>query len=190
MNVHALRHSCGTHLSKAGVAPRTAQAVIRQSDIKLTMNTYTDARLLDTAEAVELLPFLPLVTSDPMVGAEEDAPRNVAPNVAPNPGNCSSPQSLIVHGGDVKDLSPEEENALKTVVLQRLKQSGRHDLNVRPLRPERISALTNTPEIAGRIETPSSRCSNGCTRCLVPYNVMQSNSCAYYRRWMTSQEQD
>jgi len=53
VHVHALRHSFGTHLSLAGVAPRTAQAAMRHSNISLTMNTYTDARLLDTASAIE-----------------------------------------------------------------------------------------------------------------------------------------
>ncbi len=53
VHIHALRHSFGTHLSKAGVTPRVAQAAMRHSDISLTMNTYTDARLLDTAEAIE-----------------------------------------------------------------------------------------------------------------------------------------
>ncbi len=55
VHVHALRHSFGIHLSKAGVAPRVAQAAMRHSNISLTMGTYTDARLLDTAEAVERL---------------------------------------------------------------------------------------------------------------------------------------
>jgi hypothetical protein len=59
VHIHALRHSFGTHLSKAGVAPRVAQAAIRHSKIELTMNTYTDAKLLDTSAAVESLPDLP-----------------------------------------------------------------------------------------------------------------------------------
>jgi integrase len=57
VHVHALRHSFGTHLSMAGVAPRVAQAAMPHSNISLTMNTYTDARLLDTAAAVESLPI-------------------------------------------------------------------------------------------------------------------------------------
>ncbi len=71
VHIHALRHSFGTHLSMAGVAPRIAQAAMRHSDISLTMNTYTDARLLDTSAAVESLPSLPLGKSF------------VAPTVAP-----------------------------------------------------------------------------------------------------------
>ena len=73
VHVHSLRHSFGTHLSKAGVTPRVAQAAMRHSNISLTMNTYTDARLLDTSAAVELLPSLPL------------AQRLVTPTVTPAP---------------------------------------------------------------------------------------------------------
>jgi len=60
LDVHALRHTFGTHLSKAGVAPRVAQAAMRHSTIELTMNTYTDPRLLDVAGALDALPPLPL----------------------------------------------------------------------------------------------------------------------------------
>ena len=47
IDVHALRHTFASLLSKGGVAPRTAQAAMRHSDIKLTMQTYTDPKLLD-----------------------------------------------------------------------------------------------------------------------------------------------
>jgi len=60
VDVHALRHTFGTLLSKAGVFARTAQAAMRHSSIDLTMNTYTDPKLLDVAGAVETLPSLPL----------------------------------------------------------------------------------------------------------------------------------
>jgi len=56
VDLHALRHTCGTHLSKAGVAPRTAQAAMRHSSLELTMNVYTDPRLLDVGAAVDALP--------------------------------------------------------------------------------------------------------------------------------------
>jgi len=42
VDVHALRHTFGTLLSKHGVAPRTAHAAMRHSTIDLTMNVYTD----------------------------------------------------------------------------------------------------------------------------------------------------
>ena len=60
VDLHALRHTFATHLSKRGVAPRTAQAALRHSTLDLTMNVYTDPRLLDVAGALDVLPALPL----------------------------------------------------------------------------------------------------------------------------------
>ena len=57
-DVNAMRHSFGTLLSKAGVSPRQAMALMRHTDIALTMRTYTDPRLFDIAGAIELLPGL------------------------------------------------------------------------------------------------------------------------------------
>lgn len=52
LDVHALRTTFGTLLSNGGVAPRTAQAAMRHHDIDLTMNVYTDPRMLDVAGAM------------------------------------------------------------------------------------------------------------------------------------------
>jgi len=60
VDVHALRHTFGTHLSKGGVAPRTAQAAMRHSKLDLTMSVYTDPKLLDVAGAMDALPALDL----------------------------------------------------------------------------------------------------------------------------------
>ena len=51
IDLHAMRHTFGTWLSKGGVAPRTAQAAMRHSDIDLTMQVYTDPKLLDIRDA-------------------------------------------------------------------------------------------------------------------------------------------
>jgi integrase len=62
LDVHALRHTFGTHLSRAGVPPRVAQAAMRHCSLHLTMNVYTDPTLLDVAGAVNALPdFAPPV---------------------------------------------------------------------------------------------------------------------------------
>src|SRR5207248_11219916 len=58
LDVHALRTTFGTLLSKGGVAPRTAQAAMRHSDIRLTMGVYTDPKLLDVRGALDALPTL------------------------------------------------------------------------------------------------------------------------------------
>jgi integrase len=60
LDVHALRMTFGTLLSKGGVPLRTAQAAMRHSDPKLTANVYTDPRLLDVHGALDTLPALPL----------------------------------------------------------------------------------------------------------------------------------
>jgi integrase len=56
MDIHALRHTFGTHLSKAGVSPLLAMAAIRHSSLDLTMSVYVDPVLLDVGAAVDALP--------------------------------------------------------------------------------------------------------------------------------------
>ena len=56
VDVHALRHTTASYLAAAGVAPRTAQALMRHSDIRLTLGTYSDPQMLDTAAALDALP--------------------------------------------------------------------------------------------------------------------------------------
>src|SRR6202040_2189910 len=90
LDVHALRTTFGTLLSKGGVAPRTAQAAMRHSDIRLTMGVYTDPKLLDVRGAVEALPALPLGGNHPeeaaqMTGTDCRSARTLAPN-ADKPG--------------------------------------------------------------------------------------------------------
>jgi integrase len=58
IDVHALRTTFSTLLSKGGVSPRTTQAAMRHSDIRLTMGVYTDPILLDVRKALDTLPSL------------------------------------------------------------------------------------------------------------------------------------
>ncbi len=53
---HSLRHTYATLLSRAGVAPRVAQMLMRHADLKTTMRTYTHLELLDARRALEALP--------------------------------------------------------------------------------------------------------------------------------------
>lgn len=94
LDVHALRTTFGTLLSKGGVAPRTAQAAMRHSTIDLTMNVYTDPKLLDVQGAVELLPSLSLVARPTEVlraakatGTSGSLTSAFAPAFAPTPDN-------------------------------------------------------------------------------------------------------
>jgi integrase len=125
IDVHALRHTFGTLLSKGGVAPRTAQAALRHSKIDLTMNIYTDPRLLDTHGALDTLPSLNLDSPPSAERAvmratgtdDRNAAANrrrvesagatgksfVAPDVAPTLGNSGQSVSFAVISSDVAD---------------------------------------------------------------------------------------
>ena len=101
LDIHALRHTFGTHLSKGGVAPRTAQAAMRHSVLELTMNTYTDPRLLDVAGALDALPDLPL--DDPGTAERQRATgtdgRKLVPGLVPNAGNQCTPGAIADDSG-------------------------------------------------------------------------------------------
>ena len=102
VDVHALRHTFGTLLSKGGVAPRTAQAAMRHSDVNLTMNTYTDPKLLDVAGAMDALPALPLVgreASEPAAvsatGTDDSTAWPLVPTLVPTTGKTSILGSIL-----------------------------------------------------------------------------------------------
>ncbi len=102
VDVHALRHSFGTLLSKGGVSPRTAQAAMRHSKIDMTMNVYTDPKLLDVHGALDTLPTLNL-----------------------NPGPKRDEQLMRATGTDCRDLVPASTHALKFVAPDVAPTSGK-----------------------------------------------------------------
>ena len=57
LDVHALRHTFGTHLA-TGASQRTTQEAMRHSDPSLTANIYTDPKLLNVHGALDALPAL------------------------------------------------------------------------------------------------------------------------------------
>ena len=106
LDVHALRHTFGTLMSKGGIAPRTAQAAMRHSKIDLTMNVYTDPRLLDVRGALDVLPALPLGGNDQeaarATGTEGEAGK-FAPKFAPTrykPGQWGATADKMAESGE------------------------------------------------------------------------------------------
>jgi len=77
-DVHCLRTTFGTHLSKAGVPLRTAQAAMRHSDPRLTANIYTDPFLLDVAGAMDKLPKFSATSSSTKTQDEKQNPSKTA----------------------------------------------------------------------------------------------------------------
>jgi hypothetical protein len=84
LDVHALRTTFGTLLSKDGVAPQTAQAAMRHSDIRLTMGVYTDPKLLDVRGALDALPSLPLAGAHQAKATGTEGPASSACTAACN----------------------------------------------------------------------------------------------------------
>jgi integrase len=56
-DLHSLRMTFGTNLTLAGAVPRAVQELMRHSDLKLSMQIYTDASQLPLFETVKRLPF-------------------------------------------------------------------------------------------------------------------------------------
>jgi len=149
LDVHALRHTFGTHLSKSGVAPRVAQAAMRHSTLDLTMNVYTDPKLLDVGGALDALPALPLDAGQ----ADREAARatgtagdfrhgvcSLAPTLAPTPDNPGTPGSFPgnpssegVSAALAASGCPDNEKGRLSSADSRPSESGRWDSN--PRRP-------------------------------------------------------
>ncbi|MGE0759962.1 MAG: tyrosine-type recombinase/integrase [Pirellulaceae bacterium] len=78
---HANRHTSITNLSRAGVKPRTAQALARHSDIRLTMGVYTHIGLEDQALAIEALLAPPRLANSAHVRPSPGPERPTSPGV-------------------------------------------------------------------------------------------------------------
>jgi len=162
IDVHALRHSFGTLLSKAGVTPRTAQEAMRHSTIDLTMNVYTDPRLLDVAGAVEMLPAFSL--SGPAAGyakrvvatgTNDRLAGTLAPTLAPATDNLVQAGSFPVKAIDkLDDLEPDEAFVVSLNPVKRKqplshRDNGCHQERAKGLEPSTSSlgnGLGTTPK--------------------------------------------
>ncbi len=64
VDFHSSRHTTGSLLAAAGVHPKTAQEIMRHSDINLTMSRYTHVFRGQTQSALESLPDLSLPSTE------------------------------------------------------------------------------------------------------------------------------
>jgi len=87
---HALRHTTGSWLAANGVHPKVAQAIMRHSDINLTMGRYTHTLRGQEAEAVQSLPDLSLASREPQTalatgtdGEATSEPQQLTPEWTP-----------------------------------------------------------------------------------------------------------
>lgn len=64
VDFHALRHTYATNLARAGIHPKLAMALLRHSDINLTMAYYTHVNIKEMSASLDSLPNLDIGTSD------------------------------------------------------------------------------------------------------------------------------
>ena len=102
---HALRTTYCTMMNSVGVAPRVAQALMRHSDIKLTMKNYTDANLLPTASAIYSLPNLAMKTVPQAVPPDSTNGDFLSPNESKKRegSNAQNPNNKGLCGLFLKD---------------------------------------------------------------------------------------
>jgi len=127
VDVHALRHTFATHLSKGGVPLRTAQAAMRHSDPKLTAIVYTDPALLDVRAALDALPRLPLERPEEekkAVAASKGLPPFLTPTTGPScqkvalSGSSAVADACFAVNGDDRTMiriSSNNDRALQAV---------------------------------------------------------------------------
>jgi len=97
---HSLRHTTGTYLAASGVQPKVAQALMRHSDINLTMSLYTHTLSGQEAEAIAALPDLSAPSSQRQKAVatgthgKEIADQNYAENLPIHP---ASQKTIVNH---------------------------------------------------------------------------------------------
>ena len=109
LDFHALRHTFGTNLARAGVAPKVAQELMRHSDVNLTLGIYSHVEMQDLAGAVEKLPAMPQGRS---LKAAADFS---CAKVATKTGNLGSSQGLSdITGDQMARRTPASEGRCKS----------------------------------------------------------------------------
>lgn len=116
---HSLRHTLATIIARHNVAPRVAMEVMRHSDMRLTMKTYTDASHLPTAEALDHLPRFALAAVE-VVRATGTTDAALGTQMGTQLSVQAGPQQsadVMVISSDGESESPEKsgENPSKSI---------------------------------------------------------------------------
>ena len=102
---HALRHTFGTNLSRAGVPLIQAMHLMRHSDPKLTAKVYTDSHGLPLLEAVGKLAALPAAASGTHIGTHGSVPASLVRSHSVKVFVKRANENRPVLPGDCRDLS-------------------------------------------------------------------------------------
>ena len=127
VDVHALRHTFGTMLAKAGVSLQVAQRAMRHSTPTLTANVYTHLELLDVASAVEKLPCVGATSKR----EARKAANLVTPSVIPNSDNPWCSGAFSGNHSTTKRFCSTESNNRVSANKDRVLQAGAREMNGR-----------------------------------------------------------
>ncbi len=137
VDVHAMRTTFCTWLSTAEVAPRTTQAAMRHSNLRLTMENYTDPKLLNVRSAIERLPKFDAMDRGPSEPGTE-----VAPICTPSCAQKGDQTGLLgeIPDNSLLDSEPpnDKQKTLENKEFASVSENGRywtrtnglHDVNV------------------------------------------------------------
>jgi len=114
---HALRGQCASLLAASGAHPKTAQTILRHSDVNLTLNAYTHTLRGQESEAVENLPDLSFAggqsqratgTDGAPVGTDKSAYKPAYKKLAKNSDFPRNPLSSVVAGRGAEPANTEQ----------------------------------------------------------------------------------
>jgi hypothetical protein len=132
----SLRHTFGTALARAGVAPKVAMDLMRHSDINLTMRLYSHTVVADWAKALEKLPRIKQQEQPAAVTRTDGVERNrasVFPHCFPR---FERFRSIDEDSGGLKRPMREKRKPFCSKRKQRFprpkRESHRWDSNPRP----------------------------------------------------------
>ncbi len=133
---HALRMTYGTMLTLAGVGQRTLMELMRHSDPRLTLKTYTDANMLPVSDAIVALTNFAAAKKDSQIDSQELVPAcpTVSATVQPEAGKLkvltAGEQTFSPsESASVRESLNEGENArcrVRTCDFLRVKQALYH----------------------------------------------------------------
>ncbi len=121
VDFHSLRHTFGTLLAAAGVHPKTAQTLMRHSDINLTMSRYTHTLIGQESRAVESLPDFSKLARQSQKKTGTDDKNVLATSCATSlPTSCVLGRTLVDYSGlniSKTGIAENSDIASKTAIL-------------------------------------------------------------------------
>jgi len=169
VDVHCLRHSFATWIGESGISPKSAQRLMRHSDVNLTMrythaNEDNDVRGLDSLPQVQSS-YRPVQAS--VTGTDGDF--KTAPMFAPDTGRSVHPESYCGNPGknsgtasDSVSVQKKPENPVKQGISGHSLKYTREDSNLQPPVPKTGETAPQSKMLSGFLARQQMTCPIAC----------------------------